>query len=81
MKTVTGSTQNIISISATAANDGWFIENVTGGVFRYNGTTFSRVATGQSQGPDALISIRMSSWAADQHDVWFGGRGILSYRH
>jgi uncharacterized repeat protein (TIGR02543 family) len=80
--TITGSTQQIISISATATNDAWFVEKTTGYVFRWNGTTFRQIDTGLGTSPGAAQdpAIQMYSWAADAMDVWFAGRGILSYR-
>jgi len=70
---VTGAQGTIVGIAATAANDVWFTDS-TGLVFRYTGT-FKTINT-------TLGSIKtpMYTWSADANNVWFGGRGILSYR-
>lgn len=73
--TVTGSVGPIVSVSATAANDVWFVDS-TSQVFRYNGSTFTRLNTSLG----SLANKPMFSYAADANNVWFGGRGILSYR-
>lgn len=71
---VTGAMGTIVGIAATASNDVWLTDS-TGLVFRYNGT-FKTINTtlGGLPGTGTL------PWAANANNVWFGGRGILSYR-
>lgn len=70
---VPGALGTIVGIAATAANDVWFTDS-TGLVFRYTGT-FKTINT-------TLGSVKTPTftWAANANNVWFGGRGILSYR-
>ena len=64
----------ISSVVAVSPTDAWFVDSV-GNVFRWNGTTATKV--------DTSIGGSMAKfygWAADAKNVFFGGRGILSYR-
>jgi hypothetical protein len=68
-------TGNVVSISATAANDVWFTDSA-GRVFRWSGgATFKLINTSLGN-----VGTPMHSWAANANNVWFAGRGILSYR-
>ena len=65
---------SINSVVAVSPTDAWFVDSV-GNVFRWNGTTATKV--------DTSIGGSMAKfygWAADAKNVFFGGRGILSYR-
>lgn len=72
--TIPGSSGLITSIAVTAANDVWLTDGI-GIVFRWNGTSFKRMDSGMSN-----TAYKMYLWAANPNNVWFGGRGILSYR-
>ena len=72
--TIPNSIGAIVSVSAVAANDVWFVDS-NSQIFRYNGASFTRLNTSLGAIPQPMYSF-----AADANNVWFGGRGILSYR-